>query len=72
MILYGSRAKGSHKLNSDIDLAVAGERLTGAVLSRIEGDLEDHLLPYKIDLSLMANIDNQNLLEHIQRVGRKF
>ena len=68
-ILYGSRAKGTYRNGSDIDLTLKGEGLTHRELSRIETELDDLLLPYKIDLSLFRQIDNPYLLEHIERVG---
>jgi hypothetical protein len=34
--------------------------------------LDDLLLPYKIDLSLLREIDNPQLLDHIDRVGQVF
>lgn len=71
-ILYGSRAKGIHKRGSDIDLALFGRDLDASVLSRISSGLDDLLLPYKIDLSILANISNSNLLDHIERVGVVF
>ena len=71
-ILYGSRAKGIHRRGSDIDLALFGRDLDANVLSRISSGLDDLLLPYKIDLSILANISNSNLLGHIERVGVVF
>lgn len=72
-ILYGSRAKGSAKPGSDIDLTLCGgPDLSLRVLYRIMDDLDDLLLPYTIDLSLFSHIDNPDLLDHIQRVGVTF
>jgi predicted nucleotidyltransferase len=71
-ILYGSRAKGTFRNGSDIDLTLKGDALTHRELSRIEIELDDLLLPYKIDLSLFRQIDNPNLIEHIGRVGVVF
>lgn len=68
-ILYGSRAKGSYKNGSDIDLTLRGEGLTLEVLLSILNDLDDLLLPYTIDLSVMKDINDPNLIDHIQRVG---
>lgn len=70
--LYGSRAKGNYKRGSDIDLVIASHTMTLAQLLRLETELDDLLLPYKIDISLLDKIDNPDLLEHIQRVGLKF
>jgi predicted nucleotidyltransferase len=71
-ILYGSRAKGSHRLGSDIDLALVGNGLTLDELLRIEGELDDLLLPWRIDLVLLDRIDSSALREHVDRVGRTF
>jgi len=69
-ILYGSRAKGNYKNGSDIDLTLhGGADLTLPVLYKIVDELDDLLLPYTIDLSIHANINDANVREHIQRVG---
>jgi predicted nucleotidyltransferase len=70
--LYGSRAKGNYRPNSDIDLTLKGENLDLSTLFKIETDLDDLLLPYKIDLSIFHKIENQDLIEHIDRVGISF
>jgi len=71
-ILYGSRAKGNYHPGSDIDLTLVGEGLTYADLNRLERELDDLLLPYKIDLSLCHLLDHPGLLAHIERVGVPF
>ncbi len=69
-VLYGSRAKGSYRQGSDIDLTlVGGEDLTSAVQTKIMNELDDLLLPYAIDLSLLRNISDASVLDHIRRVG---
>ncbi|MCF8104039.1 MAG: nucleotidyltransferase domain-containing protein, partial [Desulfohalobiaceae bacterium] len=50
-ILYGSRAKGTFKPGSDIDLTLKGEDLDLHVLNSISHDLDELLLPYTIDVS---------------------
>jgi predicted nucleotidyltransferase len=47
-ILYGSRAKGNYRPGSDIDLTLTGETLNLTILQKIENELDDLLLPYKI------------------------
>ena len=41
-------------------------------LLKIENELDDLLLPWKIDLSLKHKIDNQALLQHIRDNGKIF
>lgn len=71
-ILYGSRAKGTQRAGSDIDLCLKGEKLTLPLLLKIGNELDDLLLPYKIDLSIFHTLDNRELIEHIERVGVVF
>ena len=72
-VLYGSRARGDYKNGSDIDLTLrGGDALTHTVLSRIANDLDDQLLPYTIDLSILGNIRNPEMVKQIKRVGVVF
>jgi len=72
-VLYGSRAKGNYKNGSDIDLVLlGGADLTLNVLYKIMDEIDDLLLPYTIDLSILNNISDADVIEHIQRVGVTF
>jgi predicted nucleotidyltransferase len=71
-LLYGSRAKGNFKPGSDIDLTLAGTAMTSKILGQIRGELEDGLLPYTFDLSILAQITQADVLDHIGRVGVVF
>lgn len=68
--VYGSRAKGNFRPGSDLDLTLEGPNLTFGDLTRISMALDDLMLPWKIDLSLLSHIDNPDLLAHIARVGK--
>ena len=72
-VLYGSRAKGNHKNGSDIDLTLYGrEDLTLNMLYRIMNEMDDLLLPYSFDLSIFHQINDPDVIDHIQRVGVVF
>ncbi len=71
-ILYGSRAKGNYRVGSDIDLTLKGKHLTSSQAVTIKAELDNLMLPYKIDLSLFHNIEDMELVSHIQRVGIVF
>jgi predicted nucleotidyltransferase len=70
--LYGSRAMGNFKQGSDIDLTLYGGHLSLTTLHKIENELDDLLLPYKIDLSIFKQISDPDVIDHIQRVGIVF
>jgi predicted nucleotidyltransferase len=72
VVLYGSRAKGTYKPASDIDLVLVGDDLNLTIHQAIENELDDLLLPYKFDVSLFCQIENKELIHHIERVGIVF
>lgn len=67
VILYGSRAKGTARERSDIDIAVSGVEKFDLLAEKIEK------LPtlYSVDLVNMDTCRNQLLLEDIREYGRK-
>lgn len=69
-VLYGSRAMGTYREGSDIDLSLYGKALTLAQLVAIETAIDELLLPYQVDLSLHSQISNADLVSHIDRVGK--
>ena len=71
-ILYGSRATGTYRNGSDIDLTLCGSELTHSLLSRLDTELDDLLLPYTIDLCIFDRIRNPQMVEQIKRVGVNF
>ncbi len=68
-VLYGSRAKGNYKDGSDIDITLKGANLTLNDVLKIENEIDDLLLPYKFDISIFHQINNLDLIDHINRVG---
>jgi len=69
-MVYGSRAKGDYKLGSDIDLVLCGgQSLNLNVLLQVMWELEELPLPYTFDACIYHQIEDAELLEHIQRVG---
>lgn len=72
VILYGSRAIGSFHPGSDIDLTVMGDDLKLSDLNSLSLKLDNLLLPYTFDISIFHYINNDNLIDHIKRVGIVF
>lgn len=67
--IFGSRAKGTYKKFSDIDIALIGERVTHQHLISIILRLEDSALPYCTDIIRFSSITNPDLTDHITRLG---
>ena len=71
VILFGSRALGTHKTASDIDLAIKG-KVDINTLSKLKYTLEeDTNLPYFFDVVIYDNLDNLELKKHIDEFGKR-
>jgi len=71
VLVYGSRAKGNYSEQSDIDLVIADSNINRKTLGNILLAINDSDFPYTVDLQIMETIKNQQLQEHIQRVGKE-
>lgn len=71
-VLFGSRAKGTFKSGSDIDLALLGPNLTQKILNRLYEELDDLPIPYEFSLILSESITDPDVAAHIGRVGIVF
>ena len=71
-LLFGSRAKGTYKRGSDIDLALIGNRLDWRKVGKIEDALDDILLPYKFSLIILGKRTDPGVAAHVGRVGMNF
>jgi len=72
VVLYGSRAKGTYKPGSDIDLTLYGNEISQKETNKILDELEELDLPYSIDLSVFSRLSHVQLRDHIERVGVVF
>jgi len=73
VILFGSRAKGTYKNGSDVDLAIKGSHLDYDLPIHLATVLNEEMaLPYYFDVVNYSSITEQRLLEHIDRVGIVF
>jgi len=71
-VLYGSRALGTYKAGSDIDLTLKGTKLGFDDLLQLETEFDDLMTPYSFDLSIFNQLENQELIAHINRMGIAF
>ncbi len=68
-VLFGSRAKGTHKPGSDIDLALYGDALDWREVGRLADALDDLLLPHRFSLIRHDPALDPEVAAHIARVG---
>lgn len=72
VVLFGSRAKGNFKSGSDIDLAVMDSDIPEETLIKILNDFKESDLPYFVDLVSFQSLQQNELKDHISRVGVLF
>ncbi len=70
--IFGSRAKGNYRADSDIDIAIKGYEITLDDILKMSVAFEDVGITQKIDLLDYSEIKEPALVEHIDRVGIKF
>jgi predicted nucleotidyltransferase len=73
VILFGSRAMGNHKLTSDIDFMVIGDRVSNLTMTRLHGMLNEELsVPFRFDLLNSNEPMPPDLKKHILQYGVEF
>lgn len=68
-ILFGSRARGDYKVNSDIDIAI--KKVKEEDIYKIQNDFDLLDIPYTFDLVFMKENTNKELLISIKTEGVK-
>lgn len=69
VVLFGSRAKGTFKNGSDIDICLKGVDISTDTVIELMRAFDDLDLPYSFDLLIFDKISNDDLKDHIDRVG---
>ncbi|MBM7072113.1 nucleotidyltransferase domain-containing protein [Shewanella sp. 202IG2-18] len=67
--IFGSRATGYYRNNSDIDIAISGAELTQNDISKLKESFELSTIPFSVDIVIKEQITNQHLLEQIEQQG---
>ena len=70
VLIFGSRAIGNFKNNSDIDICIQGKNIDIDTLSSLKSELEDKgPIPYQFDIVNYKNITVAEFREHIDKFG---
>jgi len=68
-LIFGSRAKGNYRSDSDIDIAIKGADITLDDILKMQVEFEEKGIKYKIDLVDYHTVKEEALIEHVDRVG---
>jgi uncharacterized protein len=70
VILFGSRARGTHQKASDVDLAIKGKNIDLDTLAKLKYTLEEETnLPYFFDVVIYEKISDDALKKAIDESG---
>ncbi len=73
VVIFGSRANGSCREGSDIDLAIKGEHCNRRIAIDLQAHLNEELpIPYKVDVVSYNDIKNLALKDQIDKTGQLF
>ena len=66
--IFGSRARGDFRNNSDIDIAILGDVSLEDEM-KIKNEFDEIDMEYMIDIIFVSHITNVNLLDNIKKEG---
>ncbi len=69
--IFGSRAMGNYRNNSDIDLVVWGKS-TEKLMAKLKNELDELPLPYQFDIKSYDEITHLPLRQHIDNYALDF
>lgn len=70
--IFGSRAKGDYRPNSDIDFVLFGNHIDETFIRHIASEIDELPTPYKYDILDYKTIDNKNLKKIIDETAKLF
>lgn len=68
-VLYGSRAMGTFKAGSDIDLTLFGSGIDRALCAEVAMMFAASIVPFRVDVSAFDLLTHEGLKDHIRRRG---
>jgi predicted nucleotidyltransferase len=69
-VLFGSRALGTHKKASDVDIALYGDAVTPGIAAAVKFEIEEEtLLPFFVDVVAYPAITDERFKQKIDAQG---
>lgn len=72
VVIFGSRAMGTERLGSDIDLAVKGTNITTDDIVKMKSQLDELPVAYMFDIVDYDSLESAEFIDHINRYGISF
>ncbi len=69
-VLFGSRALGTYKSGSDVDIALKGNEVDSFLTAHLKSQIEEETcLPYFFDFVAYSKLSHKDLISHIDKCG---
>ena len=69
-VLFGSRALGTYKPGSDVDIALKGNEVDSFLAAHLKSEIEEEtFLPYFFDFVAYSKLNHKDLIRHIDEYG---
>jgi len=69
-VLFGSRALGTYKPGSDVDIALKGNKVDSFLAAHLKSEIEEETtLPYFFDFVAYSKLSHKDLIKHIDTYG---
>lgn len=69
-VLFGSRALGTYKPGSDVDIALKGNAVDSFLAAHLKSEIEEETcLPYFFDFVAYSKLSHKDLIRHIDKYG---
>lgn len=69
VMLFGSRARGDYRSNSDVDLCIFGDDITHLILAKIDMEINELNTPLSFDILAFNELSKQKLIKNILSEG---
>ncbi|AYD40696.1 nucleotidyltransferase domain-containing protein [Clostridium fermenticellae] len=69
VLLFGSRARGNNRYNSDVDLCIFGKNITNLILAKISMDVNELDTCLSFDILSMNELSKDGLINNILKEG---
>lgn len=70
--IYGSRAMGTNKDRSDVDLVLMDKNIDRFSLGNLIFEINNSDFPFTVDIQNFNTLKNPDLIKHIQTYGKLF
>ncbi len=69
-VLFGSRALGTYKPGSDVDIALKGNQVDSFLAAHLKSEIEEETcLPYFFDFVAYSKLSHKDLIKHVDEYG---